>query len=79
MDQKQLDSLKQKEYQEELHNKEAKDFKYSWVSSSRFVFYLGLLCFILLTWGGCYKLYTKRFEKPKVQVQGSTLYTPQYK
>ncbi len=79
MEQNELDVQKEQEYQEGLAKKNKRDYRYNWVSSSRFVFYLSAACFILLTWGGCYKLYTKRFEKPKVQVQESTLYTPQYK
>lgn len=79
MEQNELDLLKEQEYQEELAKKDKKDYRYNWVSSSRFVFYLSAACLILMTWGGCYKLYTKRFEKPKVVVQESSLYTPQYK
>ncbi|HRN49124.1 MAG TPA: hypothetical protein PK110_15495 [Niabella sp.] len=79
MDQQELDNLKQQEYQEELKKKECRDYKFNWVSSSRYLFYLLTACFFLMTWGGCYRLYTKRFEKPKVQIQESTLYTPKYK
>ncbi|MGJ7029582.1 hypothetical protein [Niabella hirudinis] len=73
------EQVKEQEYQEELKQSQKKDFKFSWVSSSRFLFYLLYACFFLLTWGGCYRLYTKRFEKPAVHVQESTLYTPKYK
>lgn len=71
--------IKEQEYQEELKQQERKDFKFSWVSSSRFLFYIIIACLTLFTWGGCYRLYTKRFEKPKVTIQESTLYTPKYK
>lgn len=67
------------EYQEELKKVQDKDFAYDWVSSSGFLFYLQVFCILALVLGGCYKLYTKRFEKPEVVVQESTLYTPKYK
>ncbi len=67
------------EYQEELKKVQDKDFAYNWVSSSGFLFYLQVFCILALVLGGCYKLYTKRFEKPEVVVQESTLYTPKYK
>ncbi len=70
---------KEQEFQEEVKKAERKDFEYSWVSSSSFLFYVTLACLVLFTWGGCYRLYTKRYEKPKVQIQESTLYTPKYK
>ncbi len=74
-----VEQIKEQEYQEELKQSQKKDFKFSWVSTSAFLFYLTFACLILFTWGGCYRLYTKRFEKPSVQVQESTLYTPKYK
>lgn len=67
------------EYKEELKKVQDKDFAHNWVSSSAFIFYLSIACIFALTWGGCGKLYTKRFEKPDVTVQSSTLYTPVYK
>ncbi|MFT3901889.1 MAG: hypothetical protein QM727_01870 [Niabella sp.] len=70
---------KNQEIQEEIKKVERKDFKKSWVSSSAFLFYLSVACLILFTWGGCYRLSTKRFHKPEVPVQESTLYTPKYK
>jgi len=74
-----VEKLKEQEYQESLRNYEKNDFRQSWVRSSAYIFYLSIACFFLMTWGGCYKLYTKKFEKPKVHVQESTLYTPKYK
>jgi hypothetical protein len=57
-----------------------KDFTYSWVNSSVFLFYLQILCFLALTAGCSYSLYTKVYKgKPEVNIQSSTLYTPQYK
>ncbi|MFN4313769.1 MAG: hypothetical protein ACK4E0_05715 [Chitinophagaceae bacterium] len=67
------------DYNEELQKVQDKDFTHSWVSSSGFVFYLSLACLIAFSFGGCFKLYTKRYEKPRVTIQESSLYTPKYK
>jgi hypothetical protein len=67
------------EYQQELQKVQDRDFAHNWVSSSAFLFYLQVACIVAFLFGGCYMLYTKRFEKPEVKVQESTLYTPQYK
>jgi hypothetical protein len=68
------------EYQQELQKVQDKDFTHSWVSSSAFLFYLQVICFVALILGGCYKLYTQRYQgKPEVNVQESSLYTPKYK
>jgi hypothetical protein len=67
------------EYNQELQKVKDRDFTHSWVSSSAFLFYLQIACVVALLFGACYMLYTKRFEKPEVNVQSSTLYTPQYK
>lgn len=67
------------EFQQELKKVQDKDFAYNWVSSSAFIFYLSVACLVAFTFGGCFKLYTKRFEKPEVTVQESSLYTPKYK
>lgn len=67
------------EYQQELQKVQDRDFTHNWVSSSGFLFYLQVFCILAFVLGGCYMLYTKRFEKPEVKVQESTLYTPQYK
>ena len=67
------------EYQQELQKVQDKDFAHNWVSSSAFLFYLQIACIVAFVFGGCYMLYTKRFDKPEVQVQESTLYTPKYK
>lgn len=66
------------EYQQELQKVQDSDFTHSWVSSSAYLFYLQVACFVALVLGGCYMLATKRFDKPEVQVQNSTLYTPKY-
>lgn len=67
------------EYQVELKKIQDRDFTHSWVSSSAFLFYLQVVCFVILVLGGCYALYTKRYHKPEVTIQSSTLYTPEYK
>ena len=67
------------EYQQELKKIQDKDFTHNWVSSSAFLFYLQVACIVAFVFGGCYMLYTKRFDKPEVKVQESTLYTPKYK
>ena len=69
----------QQEYQEELQKVHERDFGHSWVSSSAFLFYLQVACIVAFVFGGCYMLYTKRFEKPEVKVQESSQYTPKYK
>lgn len=79
MPNEELEQIEEKYYHEDLKKVENSDFTRSWVKSSPFIFYLSIACFVLMTWGGCYKLYNKRFEKPKVQVQESSKYTPVYK
>jgi hypothetical protein len=69
----------QQEYQQELQKIQDKDFAHNWVSSSAFLFYLQIACFVALVLGGCFTLYTNRYHKVEAPVQESTLYTPQYK
>ncbi|MBL7722294.1 MAG: hypothetical protein JNK98_09905, partial [Chitinophagaceae bacterium] len=57
------------EYHEELKKVQDRDFTHNWVSSSGFLFYLQGACFVAFTLGGCYMLYTKRYEKIDVPVQ----------
>ena len=65
-------------HQEE--KEQSKDFTKNWVSSSRFVFYLSVFALVAFIFGGCYKLYEKRYKgKPDVEIQSSTKYTPEYK
>lgn len=63
----------------ELQKIQDKDFAHNWVSSSGFLFYLQVACIVAFVFGGCYMLYTKRFDKPEVTIQDSSLYTPKYK
>ncbi len=67
------------EYQQELEKVQDQDFTHNWVSSSAFLFYLQIACVVAFVLGSCYMLSTKRFDKPEVPVQESTLYTPKYK
>jgi hypothetical protein len=71
---------RQLEYQEELQKVQDRDFTHNWVSSSAFLFYLQVACMVAFLVGASYMLYSKRYKgKPEVEVQSSTLYTPQYK
>jgi hypothetical protein len=66
--------------QVEIKDPREKDFKYNWVNSSVFLFYLQIFCVVAFTLGGCYGLYTHHYKgKPDVVVPANTLYTPQYK
>ena len=67
------------EFQQELQKVQDRDFTHNWVSSSAFLFYLQIACVVAFVLGSCYMLSTKRFDKPEVPVQESTLYTPKYK
>jgi hypothetical protein len=69
----------QQEYQQELKKVQDRDFTHNWVSSSDFLFYLQVACFVAFLFGSCYMLSTKRYKKPEVKVQESSLYTPKYK
>lgn len=56
------------------------DFTGSWVSSSRFLFYVTIFCIISFVLGGCYNLFKHRYQgKPEVAVPENTLYNPKYK
>jgi hypothetical protein len=67
------------EFDKEIQKIKDRDFTHNWVSSSAFLFYLQVACIVMFVLGGCYMLYTKRYEKTEVPVQESTLYTPKYK
>ena len=69
----------QQEYQQQLQKVQDRDFAHNWVSSSAFLFYLQIAAVIALSLGGCYMLYSKRYHKPEVKVEESSLYTPKYK
>ncbi len=64
----------------EYKDPKEKDFTYSWVNSSVFLFYLQVFCMVALVVGASYALYTHSYKgRPEVNVPGNTLYTPQYK
>jgi hypothetical protein len=68
------------DYDQEIQKIKDKDFTHNWVSSSAFLFYLQVFCIVAFVLGGCYMLYTKRYEgKQDVPVPENTLYTPKYK
>lgn len=74
---------RQVEYQEELHKVQDRDFTHNWVSSSAFIFYLSIATLVAFSFGTCYSLYTKRFEKSipqhEIVVQPSSKFIPEYK
>ena len=64
----------------EYKNPQEKDFTYSWVNSSVFLFYLQVICVVALVAGASYGLFAHRYKgRPEVAVPSNTLYTPQYK
>lgn len=68
--------------QEEIkeNDNRGKDLLFSWVSTSRFLYYCTLAIYAALILGGCYKLYERRYEgKPNVEVPANTKYNPEYK
>ena len=58
-----------------------REFGRNWVTSSRFMFYMQVFAFLAFVTGCSYNMYkTSRYkDKPRVEVQESTLYTPKYK
>lgn len=56
------------------------DITGNWVSSSRFLFYITVICLLSFVLGGCYNLFKHRYKgKPEVVVPENTLYNPKYK
>lgn len=67
------------EHEEVIDNK-GKDVGYSWVLTSRFLFYCQVAILVALIVGGCYTMYAHRYKgKPNVEIPGNTQYNPQYK
>ncbi len=65
---------------QEIIEHEQKDFTKSWVNSSRFLFYLQVFCILAFVLGGCYRMYNQRYKgTPKVEVQSSSKFKPEYK
>ncbi|UAY54629.1 hypothetical protein [Arachidicoccus terrestris] len=68
------------EYQQELEKMKNMDYSYNKVSSSRFLFYVQVIGFVLLLFTVFYELWANRYQgKPDIEIQSSTLYTPEYK
>lgn len=68
------------EYQQELEKMKNMDYSYNKVSSSRFLFYVQVIGFVLLMFTVFYELWANRYQgKPDIEIQSSTLYTPEYK
>ena len=68
------------EFDDQIQEHKKKDLGFNWVLSSRFLFYVNVLCIVAFIFGGCYKLYNNRYlGKPDVEVPDNTLYTPKYK
>ena len=78
MDQQQLH---QQEYHEELEKIQDRDFTHNWVSSSAFIFYLSVFCLLAFSFGSCFKLYTKGYDRSRYDVTApdNTKYVPAYK
>ncbi len=66
--------------QQEIIEEKEKDFAYSWVSSSRFIWYCQIFVVVAIVLSACVALYTHRYKgKPDVKVPESTQYNPKYK
>lgn len=66
--------------QEEVIDNKSKDLAYSWVSTSRFLFYCQVAIALAFCIGIAYGLYANRYKgKPKVEIPANTMYNPQYK
>ncbi|MBS1763009.1 MAG: hypothetical protein JSR00_09045 [Bacteroidetes bacterium] len=66
--------------QPEIIETKHKDVRYSWVSTSRFIWACQLVLMIAFIIGGSYALYKHRYKgKPEVDVPTNTLYSPKYK
>lgn len=65
---------------EEVISSRKKDLGYSWVSTSRFLFYCQLAIFVAFLIGATYALYAHRYKgKPQVEVPANTHFNPTYK
>lgn len=69
---------------EQLHEEyealKEQDLRYNRVSTSRLLFYVGILSFICFVTGCCFQLHKHSYAgKPDVEIQPSTKYVPEYK
>lgn len=68
------------EHNQEVTDNLGKDLAYSWVSTSRFLFYCQIAVFVAMVAGGCYTMYEHAYKgKPNVEIPGNTQYNPTYK
>lgn len=68
------------DHAQEISDNSRKDFAWSWVTSSRFLFYMQVVSIVAFLVGGSWGLYKHSYKgKPKVVVPENTLYTPKYK
>jgi len=68
------------EHELDIPDNSKKDFAWSWVTSSRFLFYMQVFGMVAFLIGASYGLYKHTYKgKPKVVVPENTLYTPKYK
>ncbi|MEO6949329.1 MAG: hypothetical protein ABI123_06865 [Ginsengibacter sp.] len=68
------------EQNQEVIDNLGKDLAYSWVSTSRFLFYCQIAIFMAMVAGGCYTMYQHAYKgKPNVEIPGNTMYNPTYK
>ncbi|HLR36860.1 MAG TPA: hypothetical protein VK084_02350 [Chitinophagaceae bacterium] len=59
---------------------ELKDVSTSWVSTSRYLFYLSIGATVAFMFAMCVALYMHRYQgNPPVEIPSSTLYNPTYK
>ncbi len=64
----------------EREKHELKDVSTSWVSTSRYIFYLGIGASVAFCLAMCFALYMHRYQgNPPVDVPSNTLYNPTYK
>ena len=68
------------EHNQEVTDNLGKDLAYSWVSTSRFLFYCQIAVFVAMVAGGCYTMYEHAYKgKPNIEIPGNTQYNPTYK
>lgn len=66
--------------EEEFKAQDDREFGKNWVTSSHFIFILNFIIFLAFLTGCSYNMYSYRYKgRPKVNVQSSSTYTPQYK
>jgi hypothetical protein len=62
------------------HTPDDREFGRNWVTTSRFMFYMQVVAFLAFVTGCSFNVYKQSYKgKPKVEVQSSTQFTPQYK